>query len=427
MKIRSTLALAGVGLVALLSAPAAAWAQAPAARTDSSTDPPPPPTAPPGAAAEGSLQNLSPAPPAKDQSQAEAAPKKKEESTLPFRGSTFLFDQSMTTQTAHLDTSPQQSYVPLYEMWFSLRPRWYFTDKLYAWARLDLTKELTNSQETNKYREDVFGDIWLNLIYKTPVPAISKNTKMSAGVRALLPTSKESQANGTYVNPGVLAGIEQTIPINGDGAKFLNEARLGLSAVYNHPFTRATTAADPTLNYERESIDGRTFVSDQVTGLPLVNHQITAIVDTGVQITPKIGLTLDMIFFDQWHYAPKDDISVPVSGGTVFIPRSSNDTLFTQKTWFIASLDYAIVDEITLGLGYYNLANVLAPDSVRRGIVGGDNIWWSPVARVFFDVTLNIDKFYEWASGAKTTTEVPLGQPHQTTAERNERRIIQSF
>ncbi|MEO6421042.1 MAG: hypothetical protein ABIP39_16640, partial [Polyangiaceae bacterium] len=46
---------------------------------------------------------------------AEGTPEvKKEEKLNPIAGSIFFFDQSMTTQTAHLDTSPQLSYVPLY-------------------------------------------------------------------------------------------------------------------------------------------------------------------------------------------------------------------------------------------------------------------------------------------------------------------------
>ena len=41
----------------------------------------------------------------------------KKESTFPVSGrSVLLFDQSMTTQTAQLNTSPQLSFVPLYEL-----------------------------------------------------------------------------------------------------------------------------------------------------------------------------------------------------------------------------------------------------------------------------------------------------------------------
>ncbi len=340
-------------------------------------------------------------PPKDEAGGAEAVDTKKKESTLPWRGTTLLFDQSMTTQTAHLQTSPQQSYVPLYELWFSFRPRWYFSDHVYVWARMDLNKEMTNSSDTTKYREDVFGDIWTDLRYTTPVEAISKNFRTTFGLRALWPTSKESQGNGVYVTTGLTAAAQQKFTINGENAKFLNGADVSLSLAYSHPFSRATTPTNGELNYVRQNTEGRTFVSDQLRGTPLSNHTLLAAIHGGLQITPKLGAGLDMIWINSWHYSAPGAVNVPISGGDVFVPRSADDTLFTQRTWFIASAEYALLDELSLGLGYYNLASEIAPNGQRRGIVGGDVIWWSPDARVFFDITVNLDKLYEWGSGRK--------------------------
>ena len=44
----------------------------------------------------------------------------KDQGDNPLRGSTFLFEQSMTTQTTQIQPSPEQSYVPLYEIWSEL-------------------------------------------------------------------------------------------------------------------------------------------------------------------------------------------------------------------------------------------------------------------------------------------------------------------
>jgi hypothetical protein len=129
-----------------------------------------------------------------------------------------------------------------------------------------------------------------------------------------------------------------------------------------------------------------------------------------------------MIWFNQWHYAATGDVTVPVSGGDVAVPRSSDDTRFTQKTWFIASADYELFDELSLGIGYYNLASEIAPNGQRRGIAGGDVVWWSPDARVFFDVTLNIDKFYELMSGRKGEAKAAASND-QTTHQKNVSRV----
>lgn len=367
--------------------------------------------------------------PAKDTAQAEAKDKP-EEKKLPWRNSTLLFDQSMTTQTAQLEAgSPQQSYIPLYEWWISFRPRFYITDKLYTWARIDYFKEWTNSNETTYKREDVFGDIWLNLVYSTNLEGVSsskfaKDTKVSAGIRAIVPTSKESRANGMIVNLGPTAGVSHKFDINGEDAKVLNAYTTGLSFSYSHPFTTATTATKyGTFDYSRQDTEGRTFVSDQLRGGMLVNHQLIGIWSNDLQITPKLTFGLSAILINQWKHTPKEDVTIQTAAGPTLVPRDPNATSFVQQTWMLATLDYQLFDEVGLGIGYYNLANIIAPNGQRRGVVGGDNIWWSPDARVFFDVTVNLDKMYLWATGQKKSEEkkASIG-----TKQANTQRLMQS-
>jgi hypothetical protein len=319
----------------------------------------------------------------------------------PLRGSTLTLDQSMTTQTAHLEPSPQQSYVPLYELWVSLRPRYWFDRHLSLRARLDYTKELTNNQSTTDLHEDVFGDVWTDLVYSADLDALWPGTKVSAGARALWPTSKVSQASGTFVTAGALGSAGHTFRLRGEGAPTLSQFHLGLSLSYLHPFTTATTPTEyGTFSYARTDTDLRPFTSDQIQGQTLVDHTLWIILDGGLQITRRLSLSTDMIFINQWHYTPSD-ASVLTGTGTVVVPRSSSDTQFTQNTWFLAALDYALVDEVTLTLGYFNLANAIAPDGQRRGLFGSDNVWWSPDARVFFDVTANLDALWNDARGRR--------------------------
>ncbi len=351
----------------------------------------------------------------KDEAQAAANPDKKDEDKNPIRGSTLLLDQSMTTNTAHLEPSQQLSYVPTYEWWVSFRPRYYITDHLYYSLRADYYKEFTNSNQTTNYREDVFGDIWNTLGYKAPISEKLKNTKYSLSVQALLPTSKESQDAGIYVTVGAGAGIAQDIKLNGEDAKFFPGMHVGLSALYRHPFSKATVATNGDLNYTRQSVEGFSFLSDQLSGSTLTNHTLYAFVDAGIDITKKLSFSADMIWINGWKYAPADNQSVETATGNAAVPRGSDATTFTQSTWFIADIDYELIDEITLGLGYYNLQNVIAPDGTRRGIFSGDNVWWSPDARVFFDITANIDKVYERFAGTKkpastATTPQPTKQ-----------------
>ena len=76
-------------------------------------------------------------------------------------------------------------------------------------------------------------------------------------------------------------------------------------------------------------------------------------------------------------------------------PSLAGDTQYTPNTWFIADVDYTLFDELDLSLGYYNLAGEIAPDGQRRGLFGSDNVFWSPDARVFFDITANLDVLFD--------------------------------
>ncbi len=331
----------------------------------------------------------------------------------PMRGSSFLFEQSLSTQAAHLEPSPQQSYVPFYGWWLSLRPCWHFNDHVRLQARFDYTKEFTNSTQTTQLHEDVFGDIWTDLVFEGRVANEGpwSHTKVNGGLRALWPTSKQSQANGTYVTLGALGGVLEEVPVLGDDARVLNALWVGARFRYLHPFTSATTPTSyGDFSYVRENVDGFSFVSDQVSGQTNVNHELWAILDTGVYITPKLSLSLSLIWINQWHYAPRS-ASVSTLTGPVNVARVG-DQQFTQVIWDTVDLSYDLFDEVSLSLGYYNLTNAISPDGqVRSPFSGGqENFFWSPDARVFFDVGARLDTIFEDLMGRRKFGESNLGR-----------------
>jgi hypothetical protein len=326
------------------------------------------------------------------------------EGTNPFRGSTIFLEQSIATQTADVGNTPQ-TYVPLYEFWVSFRPRYWFGQHWNVRARLDYTKELTNAEQTTYYREDVFGDLWTDVLYNTDVDPLAKTTKVYAGARALWPTSKQSQAYGTYVTAGAVAGGQHEFAINGDAAPALNKAYAAVRLAYLHPFSTATTPTDyGTFTYVRQNVDGFSFVSDQVQGQTLVSHEFWATIEGGLQITPRLSALAYLILINQWHYAPSQATVQTVMGPTS-VSSPYADVQFTQNTWFLVSFDYDVLDELELSVGYYNLANAVAPDGQRRSLFGSDNIWWSPDARFFFALTANLDVLYDDAARRHVGTQ----------------------
>lgn len=350
----------------------------------------------------------------------------------PLRGSTLTIDQSITTQTADIGETPQ-SYVPSYVWWLSLRPRWNFTNKLRVQARIDYFKELTNSEDTTYRDEDVFGDTWVDLVYSTPLATLGgwKNTRVNLAARTLWPTSKTSQGNGMYLSLGASAGVTHRILLHGDDAPSFNSARVGLTLSYLHAFTQSTTATPlgDGFHQERQPVqqDLPSFPDPQLSGAPLVHDTLYTVLDTGLQITPKLGLTFDVVWIYQWHYTatPVTDfvstnrMNIPVGQGQA--PDQPN----TQLTWFIAALDYDLFEEMSVGFGYYNLSNVIAPDGTYRGpFYGGeDNLFWSPEAHFFVDATLNLDKIFEDATGRYKAQKPKVGQTSDAARDARIRRI----
>jgi hypothetical protein len=341
----------------------------------------------------------------------------------PLRDSKFIFDQSITTPTAGAGLVTPQSQVPFYGWWLSLRPRWHFNDKLRVQGRFDFYKEFTNSQQTTYRSEDVFGDIWTDLIYETPFATEGrwKDTKAAIGARVLWPTSKVSIDQGIYATLGATAGLKQAFTLRGPDAPFLNSAHVGLTFAYLHPLSDSTTPNSPNFNYVRQNVEGYSFVSHQLTGETLANHTLYGILDTGIDITPKLSATLDFILINQWHYLPPS-ACITITTGPVCPPRI-NDQQYIQESWIILSADYQIIPELSVGLGYYNLANTIAPDGTVRTLFGsGDHsLLWSPDARFFLDVTASLDKIFEDATGKYKS---PPGESAPSSRVARQQRIL---
>jgi hypothetical protein len=341
----------------------------------------------------------------KDQPSGSAGQGQGQEAKDPLRGSTFIFDQSITTQTAGVGFQTPQSSWPYYGLWMSLRPRWYFNDHVFLRGRIDYTKELTNTAQTTNRDEDVFGDIRTDIVYQTALAEEGpwKNTKVSLGARALWPTSKISLDSGTFVTLGAIGEATQNYVLRGEDAPALNGGHVTLTLAYLHPFSNSTTPYTPNFSYTREDTEERTVVSHQLTGQTLAEHTFLSFLDLGLDITPKLEATLDWILINEWHYAPSAACLTITTGPTC--PGRINDQQFLQQTWITAALDYELVPELSVGIGYYNLANNIASDGTVKTLWdgGAHSLLWSPDARFFLDLTANLDKIYEDASGRYKT------------------------
>jgi hypothetical protein len=330
-----------------------------------------------------------------------------EEKPSPWRGSVLLFDQSVTTQTIGLGADYQSS-DPTYELWFALKPRYTYyqnetkTTTLSASLWSNLYIELTNSDSTTTEHEPVLGPTFLSTSLSQVVYARDDGTKTSfnLGPRLTLPTDKESRASGRYFSMGAMAGLSQAITLNGKDAPAFNGLTFGISSIYAHPFNRAivpTTTNDAITGLPRQTTAPKTtqigdrLVADYSTGSDAlrsgmnVKDSISVSFSGGAQLTPKLSLGLSYVISNSWTYWPSPLTSFQTPTGTASVQSIDNPTNHRVGTWALASVDYDLVDEMSVGVGYYNQTNQIGPDGQRRGPL------WSPDARVFLTLTGNLD------------------------------------
>ena len=335
------------------------------------------------------------------ETEAPAAPPKPKEPLI-WRGSSILVDQSMSTQTAGLEPTPQQSYLPYYQWWVSLRPRIAISKKLSYSARFDYYKEFTNTRASRYYREDWFGDIWNTLGYRTPLAKEGALKRTSVGISGniILPTSRTSQASGIYTIVGAGVNLGQGIELGGAKATAFKSMNVSLTSSYSHPFSRSTVSDGLERPVYRQDLNGRSLPSTDIGGSMQSNHRLMLGVSAGVQILEKLSWDASFNVSNGWNYAPRDDVYVDITSGPTYVPPDETAMLFSQQMGVSTSVSYSLFDELSLTLGYTNMSGTLSPASERRGLYGPENIWWSPQARVSFSVTLHLDKFYETITGS---------------------------
>jgi hypothetical protein len=308
-----------------------------------------------------------------------------------WRGSILLFDQSMTTQTIGVG-GYYQSYDPTYEWWIAIKPKYtpWMRQKdsvsLNLWMNLYL--ELTNSDTTTEYRELLLGPTYLWATYNRTLRDVRRyTTGVTIGPRANLPTDKAAYDIGQIVELGALGSASQSFPLRGENAHALTGARLAVGAIYGHPFDRVTAPVNGDLHQLRQDINGLSAIDDQIAGEMNVRDALSVSFLGELQVLRRLNFSLSYVIINQWRYAPTAT-QLPIETGSVGVMSIRDPTTYSVKTWLTSSVSYDLNDELSVSLGYYNLANQLAPDGTRRSPL------WSPSARFFLTLTSNLDAVY---------------------------------
>lgn len=327
----------------------------------------------------------------------EAAPAPPVPDKLAWRDTWLVWDNAMTAQTLGIGQS-YQSANPRYETSLSLRPRYYFHDVEGEWAylagRLDVVRELTNSDRTTNRGETLLSDATLLAGYRRTLASQGayRTTLIVSAPVLTLPTSKFSHDNGTILGLGAGVRLNQTVPLAGPRWPVFQTLTLSAFAGYTHTITRAVTPTNPDLRRVRLDPEGRTVPGDQLTGAAFPAHELDLAGRLIADITDRLALFLEVSYRPTWKYA-FGDLCVNIATGCAVAARPANPSTYVVVTSFEVALFYDVVKELSLGLGYVNVETQPGLDGQRR------NLFYSPGSQFSLSLVAHLDEIYLRAAG----------------------------
>jgi hypothetical protein len=316
--------------------------------------------------------------------------------------STFRWDQSATTQTVGFGDDLQSSN-PTYDWSFLLLPRYYLVDdevqKYSLRASIGVAREFTNSDTTTDRGETTLTDALLTSVYGRELYSDGEwDTVLTLRAPDLsFPTSKVSASIGKNLGVGGGVGLWQTIPINGSKAKSFQNVMVIPSVGYTYTFTDFTEATAVDLNLSRMDLNGQSVATNQLSGVAFAQHQMDITITTDLSITDRVSWSNLFGWRPTWKYdfdAENDDqLCTVVATGCITLDRLDDRTNYVVVTTFSSELAIRVFDEMTIAVGYNNIAGQVGPDGKRR------NMFYSPDARVFLSAIAHIDEIIKSIGG----------------------------
>jgi hypothetical protein len=281
-----------------------------------------------------------------------------EDSSLPWRGTTFTFAQSMNLNT--LSHSAQLSYDPTYAWAFIIEPRWYFNRATYANIDQRLSLELTDSDSTLHRQRALLSDTALGVdtkFYTLPLPKLGELV-LRAGAHVIAPTSLASQAATMVLGTRGRAGAQLTFQ------HVLHGASISLQGRYTHRFLRHNTV---------EAVDPYPCLAGGTTATNC------AFLDTGTNVRDAAStilagslalserVVLELLVWVSWSRGSNlASASLTTDSGYVVSLPDNSLTHWHNDRYLVLGIDWNVTDWLSLGGSVINYFSERNPDGSLR-------------------------------------------------------------
>jgi len=173
----------------------------------------------------------------------------------------------------------------------------------------------------------------------------------NAGV--LLPTSRESQGIGRYLTTDLKAGLRQRIKLLGSGSAGLSSLTLQLRETWQHDFTRAVVATNPSLDRPRQTSSGSAILSDQLSGTALVQDRFIHSLSMLLPLYGDLQLAGELLVRNDLPYRLQSGGTCDVVLATGCIDTTDPEASSAVRTSvrFDWALAYQIIPELGIDAG----------------------------------------------------------------------------
>lgn len=300
---------------------------------------------------------------------------------LPFRGTSFLYENAMSAGNAN-DLSSEASFY--YGMSYALRPRYYFTDWFSVRGSLSLTHELTDGS-TTQMREPLLSDLGLSFVFSDLLGSVTDVINLNASLSLTFPTSKMSQARTMIMAGAIGLSASYTAPV-------LQGLRLSYSISVSRYFHEYTTSVQESPTIPCTPGSAMACDSQLTTGARNAAWGLRNSLSLVFVPIENLSFGVSVSFRDSFLYGLADVDTSDLDGdvyGTdpngVEIPESELNTNRQSSIWYVIEVGYQVTPWIGLALGASTLNAQLTPDSEYRAP------FFNRFTQVYFDVNLSID------------------------------------
>jgi hypothetical protein len=264
-------------------------------------------------------------------------------SNVPWRGSQFVLRNALAPIS--LDPGADQTHNPYYAMTWSFQPWWWFTERIFVRARLDVVHELTEADNTTYDGEALVEDLRLVVggsgLYTIPYAGVN----VSADLVLTLPTSKDSHARTLLMGIGPGLRLSRSFPL-----------LKGLVVGYNLRFTPRLFSFTTS---ERETPLIRGRPDSLGTGTRNPYFRFTQMADASVKILDWLGASLVLGHAIDWLYGVGPD----TEGYKLFQVAPDQDQRYL--TYFELAVSFRPLEELEIGVGYSALHPQQRPASTN--------------------------------------------------------------